>query len=748
MKNPFDKLQKEQDEIESTLREIAKLHFIKNGFDEKLIKTEFSVTDTKGKEIHKQELVVLDKKTKDPLILVNIHHPAWYGEDYDDIITSHLQQIKFEFPNSHVLDFDGEKFTIIDSFRLPHNNRYDFLVELDVDKIKELKKFTSKEFTELHRQINNYKIPINGNYFSNKELFNSEIDSSTLFKILMIKYIDEIDNDGKLFRRISEFDTQEEKGVSAFNDQLFHEFKQNNPTLETFEIDFRDFRKCIKFLKTPLGDYLRLCSISDSNPFELIKLISSLDNTFRRNEGTISKEIISFISQIQDIEKNATIVLDNLSFSTVFEHIFVIIEKLRCKLDELDKFVNLFIIHRNSDELQKIKFIFKVLGINTKNIKFNFSELYIETKINYHISLKPFNLHFSGTPNEAKLVGSQQQYGNDLSKYEIIDFINNVKSGTIMSFIVAPNMLSQESKSAKLFRNELLENTKILAIIQLPKNSLSSTNMEASLIVLRKSSSKVSDYNIFMSHIDKIGVDFLFTKKEIIKKYNEFKNKKSIKNETDLGFSVNTSELKENWSLFDKKPSQKAITKSLKFSNPVPLQDVAEIIRPSSKDSKLEDIIRIRDLDHLFDLKMIVERIKSEEKSKNILNSSLFEPGDILFSISGTIGKTAKILSKIPNVGLSSGLVIIRPDKSKINSDYLKHVLDSKNTHLQLVPKGTAIQFLSTKQISNIKIELVKPEKQKVIVKKIINLKAKIIDLQIKILEYQKDIENITTKKT
>ena len=737
MKKENSKIEKQREELGHTIREAAKLHLIKNGYDKNLIKFEFSVKDTKGKESYKIDLAVLDKKTKEPIIIVNIDHPQFYDDD-DDYDVVNLQAIKFDWQDNHVLSYDGKKFEIIHRILRPHNNTFDFINQLDENEIKELKNLTSQELFKIHRGKYNHSYPIHATDFDEKQLSMEGIYPSDLVNMLVIKYMDETKNDGKLFR-----------GSHKIDDELITWYYENHESIKKFGIEnYAQIESCVKYFDTPVGELLRNCSISDSNPFELIKLISSLDNNFRRNEGIISKEIISFISQIQDIEKNATIVLDNLSFSTVFEHIFVIIEKLGCKLDELDKFVNLFIIHRNSDELQKIKFIFQVLGINTDNIKFNFSELYIETKINYHISLKPFNLHFSGTPNEAKLVGSQQQYGNDLSKYQIIDFINNVKSGTIMSFIVAPNMLSQESKSAKLFRNELLENTKILAIIQLPKNSLSSTNMEASLIVLRKSSSKVSDYNIFMSHIDKIGVDFLFTKKEIIKKYNEFKNKKSIKNETDLGFSVNTSELKENWSLFDKKPSQKAITKSLKFSNPVPLQDVAEIIRPSSKDSKLEDIIRIRDLDHLFDLKMIVERIKSEEKSKNILNSSLFEPGDILFSISGTIGKTAKILSKIPNVGLSSGLVIIRPDQSKIHSDYLKHVLDSKNTHLQLVPKGTAIQFLSTKQISNIKIELVKLEKQKVIVKKIVNLKAKIIDLQIKILEYQKDIDNITTKKT
>ena len=737
MKKENSKIEKQREELRHTIREAAKLHLIKNSYDKNLIKFEFSVKDTKGKESYKIDLAVLDKKTKEPIIIVNIDHPQFYDDNDDDYDVVNLQAIKFDWQDNHVLSYDGKKFEIIHRILRPHNNTFDFINQLDENEIKELKNLTSQELFKIHREKHNHSYPINAFDFSDK-LRDYDIYPSDLTNMLVLKYLDESKNDGKLFR-----------GTNSINEQTIREIFENIESFEEYQKqNDTHFKDCLKYFDTPIGELLRNCSISESNPFELIKLISSFENNFRiHGDNAVSKDIISFISEIQNIEKNSVVLLDNLSFSTIFEHIFVIIEKLGCKLDELDKFVNLSIINKDSSEHLKIKFIFQVLGINTDNIKFDFSELNIETKIDYHISLKPFNQRFSGNQNEHDQI-NQLQYGNDLSKYEIIDFIHNVKSGTTMSFIVASNILFNESKSARFFRHELLKNVKILAIIQLPIKSLITTSMAPSLIVLKKSSSKISDYNIFMSDIDKIGVDFIFTKKEIIKKYNEFKNKKLIKNETDLGFAVNTNQLKDNWSLFDKKPSQKAITKSLKFSNPVHLKEIAEIIRPSGKHTKLDDIIRIRDIDHLFDLKMIGEKMKSEKISEDKLESSLFESGDILFSISGTIGKTVKILSKIPNVGLSSGLVIIRPDTSKITSDYLKHVLDSNNTRLQLVPKGTAIPFLSTKQIHDIKIDLVKLEKQKIIIKKIQALKNKIADLKITILKYENDIENITTKKT
>jgi hypothetical protein len=249
-----------------------------------------------------------------------------------------------------------------------------------------------------------------------------------------------------------------------------------------------------------------------------------------------------------------------------------------------------------------------------------------------------------------------------------------------------------------------------------------------------------------MSYIDKIDVDFLFTEKEIVKKFNEFKNNNKLKNENDFGFLVNSAKLKENWSVTGRTPSKKKILSQLKLSNPVPISQVAEIIRPI-KYSKLDSIIKIADMGGFSESLISEDKKKSEKNSENTPRISIFEPGDILFSISGTIGKTAKITSEIPNIGLSQGIVIIRPDQSKINPDYLKHVLESNNTHLQITSKSGAIPFLTTTQLQGIKIELYPIKKQKEVMREIHSLEIKILELKTMIEKYESDIKNIIQRE-
>ena len=737
---------KYQHEVESIL--------IENGFEKKLIKFDYKF-DGKKHRVEIADVVVLDKKTGLPEIVINVQMNEFYKnlmysyEDTDDTFLqlsdenriheiNYLEKIKDSHQDKHVISYNGKEFTIIDRLQFPLHN-LDFIVNLKNNEINELKKNTPKELMETHRIKHNLVTPIENKYFASSGFrahILHEVGKSEFFRMLMIKYFDETDNSNKLLNRTNDI-----------NEQLFHEFKQDNPNVQKFEEENHlDLKTCLKYFETFVGRQLRYFTISNSNPFELIKLISQYMDD-KTGDVQITPEIMNFVSEIQDIEKNSTILLDNLSFNAVFDHIFIILEKLNCQIHNHQNFVNLFIINKNIEELKKIKFIFQVLGIKTDNVKVDFSQLNIKNKINYHIALKPFNQKSRENYDNIEDVKKLQFGTQDQSKYEIIDFIDNVQTGTTMSFIVAPNMLFSESKGSKLFRQELLKKTKILAIIELPSGSLTSTSIKSNLIILQKIKNENLDYDIFMSHIDKMDVDFLFTEKSIIKKYNEFKNSNKLKNQTDFGFLVNTSQLKENWSVNQRIPSKLKRLSALKILNPIALAKVAEIIRPI-KYSKLESIIKIADMDGFLEVLMSGTKKKSENISEDVPIISIFEPGDILFSITGNIGKTAKITSKIPNMGLSRGIVIIRPDQSKITSDYLKHVLDSNNTHLQITPSGNAIKFMPISLLHGIRIEYTPIKEQKEIVEKILSLEIKILELKTMIQKYESDIKRIIQKQS
>ena len=138
MEKVNSKIEKQREELGNTLRETAKLHLSINGYNKNLIKFDFIETDSNGNIIGKLDLVVLDKKTKKPIIIVNIEHPSFYDDDYD-YDTVNLQSQKFGLPNNHVLSYDGKKFEVIHRIQRPHNNIFDFINQLDENEIKELK---------------------------------------------------------------------------------------------------------------------------------------------------------------------------------------------------------------------------------------------------------------------------------------------------------------------------------------------------------------------------------------------------------------------------------------------------------------------------------------------------------------------------------------------------------------------------------------------------------------------------------
>lgn len=712
------------------LQKNVKQILVENGYDEDSIKFDYKINTNRND--YEIDVVILSKKDE-PKIILNVEHPSMYNEneDFQDNYILNLQSMKFDFQDKHLVCFDGENFHTINRLIFSNNNTYDFITDLTPNGISKLKNTSPEELLEKEKLEMGLSTPIPSNFINKGSLKDTGLSSYELYKMLLLKYIDEKENYGELFGRMGDID-KESYQEFVENSKKFSEYKDE---------DYSDLESCVKHFNSEFGKTWRYFSVSKTNPFELIKIISSLEFP-RQGNSELSKEITEFISQIQKIQRNSTILLENLSFGTVFEHIFVISEKLECKIEEHNQYTTLFITNTNNNELEKIKFIFKVLGIPTKNIKNHISELKIETNLNYTISLQTTSIITPSSSNE----NYKNKFGNDLVKNNIIDLINTVNERTTMSFIIPSKILFEKGKGIE-FRNELLKRTKIISIIRLPPRSITSSNFPLSLIMLEKGVSEISNYKIFMSYIEKIDIDFIFVKKNILKGFKEFRKNNLISSETDSEFLVNIDELVEDWTVSRKTPSEKIKIKSLKFTNPVNLKEVTEIIRPiKNVQFDKNQIIKISNMKNgVLEIENL-EISKNQDKiSENI--SSILEPGDILFSITGTLGKTAKIDRKITNLGISNNILIIRPIKSTIDSDYLKYVLDSENTKIQLITKSSAIPFLPINQVKNIQIELPTFEKQISIIKKIKDLNDKIIELKQQIQKYESQIEGTLLQK-
>jgi type I restriction enzyme S subunit len=105
------------------------------------------------------------------------------------------------------------------------------------------------------------------------------------------------------------------------------------------------------------------------------------------------------------------------------------------------------------------------------------------------------------------------------------------------------------------------------------------------------------------------------------------------------------------------------------------------------------------------DGELILDYIKYiSEETHNFLSRSKLEPGDILFSIAGTLGRTALVPRRLLPANVNQAIAIIRLKETDLIRDYFRYALQSKDTTSQI--KFMAAQLaqanLSLEQIGNL----------------------------------------------
>ena len=175
----------------------------------------------------------------------------------------------------------------------------------------------------------------------------------------------------------------------------------------------------------------------------------------------------------------------------------------------------------------------------------------------------------------------------------------------------------------------------------------------------------------------------------------------------------------------------------------VKLGDVSKLINgdrgknyPSQADITEEGEIPFVNAGHLNGREIDFSEMNyiSQDKYDN-LRSGKFQEGDILYCLRGSIGKKA-IVSNDVNGAIASSLVIIRPDKEKVDGEYLMFALDSPAIKEQLVKanNGSSQPNLSASSVREYQVELPNISVQKEVVEKLIKVRN-IIDCRRKELQ-------------
>lgn len=253
--------------------------------------------------------------------------------------------------------------------------------------------------------------------------------------------------------------------------------------------------------------------------------------------------------------------------------------------------------------------------------------------------------------------------------------------------------------SGMLARKYLVENNYVEGIISLPARTLGDTSIPIDLWILKKDKKKsnfikmLDASNNILDKSSKITVELDVL--NIIENYNKNARCVSIEDikKNDYSLSINMYEAEK-------------LTDSI--LNPVNIGDVCKIEKGSQYTiSKFKDQISNTPTDYqlltsinIQDGIVDYESLPYVYPDPKLLKFKL-EEGDIVVTTKSTVVKTF-VANDLPNrnIIVTGGMIILKPDTSKVNPTYVKMFLDSSigKSEFKSIIKGNTIGFIPFKE--------------------------------------------------
>mgnify|MGYP001161389840 CR=1 FL=1 len=550
---------------------------------------------------------------------------------------------------------------------------------------------------------------------------------------------------------------------------LFHNFKEEYPNI-VIESDF--FRNANDSSEgSPLWtclDYLMKIDFSNFTRDEwksLIEAVVSRQFDYGIAQYTTPPTIAKFMISLAKPDENLKVADIAVGRGNILKEYLLDLIKDK-KGDVYSK--NVFGYDKNLDSIQFCRYLFFILEFDI-----NLTGL---DSLSEDISEK-FDLIFCNSPFGGKIDSSKYNLGFKTSQLDSLFVLKGLKqlkeNGRLI--VVVPNSFLFQSGSIKSIREHILEKYNLQGIIQLPVGAFSPfTGIKTSILIIENNKKK--DNSVFMASIDfkRKGKYIDWSKHGIvIKSFNSYLEKgaditdkdidtltiganvyiddsgdtydKTYQNKTYL---TSIDEIKKNdydFSIERYDPELKKQADEIKNKYELKkLSDLAEVIpgkHVSSKEYTKKGIkyIRIKDL---YDGQVILDQAYSipEILAKN---TPTISKKDILFSISGTIGKTAVYNVDEP-VALSKGLVIIRP-KQGIDPNYLQSLIENNFVKKQITSKikGTTIKHFSINDLNELVVPIIPLDKQKDKIMEAEKIRKEIEDIDFKKKYLEKKLKEI-----
>ncbi len=288
-------------------------------------------------------------------------------------------------------------------------------------------------------------------------------------------------------------------------------------------------------------------------------------------------------------------------------------------------------------------------------------------------------------------------------------FIDRILKGNPRRAVAITTMKALYNDADKEYRNRLIRSGLLEGIIELPVGTISGLSIRICLLVFSHDNKNVK----FVDGVALLGgKERLFRPsdlpiEEIIQKYDECKDVKTIQEAAECKNLVPSS----------------ALLKTVKLKNAVKLSEVAEVFTGSQYTARNFDEIISKDRtgwrlltsgdinDGCVNWKSLpCVRCKDDKFDKFAVRK-----GDVIVTSKSSKVKTAVVdIESEDKVLVTGGMIIVRPDLTRINPTFLKMYLDSPQGQLALksIQKGMSIITINAKDLAEIDIPLVDLKRQ------------------------------------
>ncbi len=292
-----------------------------------------------------------------------------------------------------------------------------------------------------------------------------------------------------------------------------------------------------------------------------------------------------------------------------------------------------------------------------------------------------------------------------------------------------------------LYRKHIIENGYLEGIIELPTKVLPYTGVQLFLLVLSNNNKEVK---------------FLDASSLTIKNKNRFSEREIVVT-LDIGSILdayfdckNTKTINETLELKNLTPSL-VTAKKREIKNGIRLSDLAEVFTGNqytlknfegmiSEDETGYSILRSNDIDNYIINSNNLIHINYEDTK---FDKYCIKYGDVIVTSKSSKVKVGVVdFEPKEKIIVTGGMIIVRPDITKLNPTYLKVFLDSEfgQQSIKAIQKGTVIITLNAKDLSEIKIPFVEIEKQESISNQYQRKVASLLALRNEASEIEKQI--------